>query len=186
MEVREFDWDSSRKGASQLSRTKTIRLSTPKTTTGEILIFALTSPLRERGLCVCVCVCVCMCAHVCACVLACACVRALVCVCVHACASTLLSYTFKDSDNEYEYELGICNNVVPDSRTVVTQTELQHGAKRTVSVGRLNDTHLVSRGKKYDESCLRRPLRGPSTCCLCYQVVSVTRWSPCPGLFDWK
>ena len=46
MEVREFDWDSSRKGASQLSRTKTIRLSTPKTTTGEILIFALTSPLN--------------------------------------------------------------------------------------------------------------------------------------------
>ena len=45
VEVREFDWDSSRKGASQLSRTKTIRLSTPKTTTGEILIFALTSPL---------------------------------------------------------------------------------------------------------------------------------------------
>ena len=45
MEVREFDWDSSRKGASQLSRTKTIRLSTPKTTTGEILVFALTSPL---------------------------------------------------------------------------------------------------------------------------------------------
>ena len=41
MEVREFDWDSSRKGASQLSRTKTIRLSIPKTTTGEILIFAL-------------------------------------------------------------------------------------------------------------------------------------------------
>ena len=47
VEVREFDWDSSRKGASQLSRTKTIRLSTPKTTTGEILIFALTSPLME-------------------------------------------------------------------------------------------------------------------------------------------
>ena len=47
MEVREFDWDSSRKGASQLSRTKTIRLSTPKTTTGEILIFALTSPLID-------------------------------------------------------------------------------------------------------------------------------------------
>ena len=46
-EVREFDWDSSRKGASQLSRTKTIRLSTPKTTTGEILIFALTSPLNS-------------------------------------------------------------------------------------------------------------------------------------------
>ena len=46
VEVREFDWDSSRKGASQLSRTKTIRLSTPKTTTGEILIFALTSPLN--------------------------------------------------------------------------------------------------------------------------------------------
>ena len=45
VEVREFDWDSSRKGASRLSRTKTIRLSTPKTTTGEILIFALTSPL---------------------------------------------------------------------------------------------------------------------------------------------
>ena len=45
VEVREFDWDSSRKGASQLSRTKTIRLSTPKTTTGEILIFALTSPI---------------------------------------------------------------------------------------------------------------------------------------------
>ena len=45
MEVREFDWDSSRKGASQLSRTKTIRLSTPKTTTGEILILPLTSPL---------------------------------------------------------------------------------------------------------------------------------------------
>ena len=45
VEVREFDWDSSRKGASQLSRTKTIRLSTPKTTTGEILMFALTSPL---------------------------------------------------------------------------------------------------------------------------------------------
>ena len=45
MEVCEFDWDSSRKGASQLSRTKTIRLSTLKTTTGEILIFALTSPL---------------------------------------------------------------------------------------------------------------------------------------------
>ena len=44
VEVREFDWDSSRKGASQLSRTKTIRLSTPKTSTGEILIFALTSP----------------------------------------------------------------------------------------------------------------------------------------------
>ena len=41
VEVREFDWDSSRKGASQLSRTRTIRLSTPKTTTGEILIFAL-------------------------------------------------------------------------------------------------------------------------------------------------
>ena len=49
VEVREFDWDSIRKGASQLSRTKTIRLSTPKTTTGEILIFALTSPLRETG-----------------------------------------------------------------------------------------------------------------------------------------
>ena len=47
MEVREFDWDSSRKGASQLSRTKTIRLGTPKTTTGEILIFALTSPLKR-------------------------------------------------------------------------------------------------------------------------------------------
>ena len=47
MEVREFDWDSSRKGASQLSRTKTIRLSTPKTTSGEILIFALTSPLTS-------------------------------------------------------------------------------------------------------------------------------------------
>ena len=45
VEVREFDWDSSRKGASQLPRTTTIRLSTPKTTTGEILIFALTSPL---------------------------------------------------------------------------------------------------------------------------------------------
>ena len=45
VEVRDFDWDSSRKGASQLSRTKTVRLSTPKTTTGEILIFALTSPL---------------------------------------------------------------------------------------------------------------------------------------------
>ena len=45
MEVREFDWDSSRKGASQLPRTTNIRLSTPKTTTGEILIFALTSPL---------------------------------------------------------------------------------------------------------------------------------------------
>ena len=29
VEVREFDWDSSRKGASQLSRIKTIRLSTP-------------------------------------------------------------------------------------------------------------------------------------------------------------
>ena len=39
----------SRKGASQLSRTKTIRLSTPKTTTGEILIFALTSPLTVEG-----------------------------------------------------------------------------------------------------------------------------------------
>ena len=48
MEVREFDWDSSRNGASQLSRTKTIRLSTPKTTTGEILIFALTSPFNGR------------------------------------------------------------------------------------------------------------------------------------------
>ena len=47
VEVREFDWDSSRKGASQLPRTKTIRLSTPKTTTGEILIFALTSPLTH-------------------------------------------------------------------------------------------------------------------------------------------
>ena len=47
VEVREFDWDSSRKGASQLPRTKTIRLSTPKTTTGEILIFALTSPLAS-------------------------------------------------------------------------------------------------------------------------------------------
>ena len=45
VEVREFDWDSSRKGASQLPRTTTIRLSTPKTTTGEILFFALTSPL---------------------------------------------------------------------------------------------------------------------------------------------
>ena len=45
VEVHEFDWDSSRKGASQLSRTKTIRLSTPKTTTDEILILALTSPL---------------------------------------------------------------------------------------------------------------------------------------------
>ena len=45
MEVSEFDWDSSRKGASQLPRTTTIRLSTPKTTTGEILILALTSPL---------------------------------------------------------------------------------------------------------------------------------------------
>ncbi|XP_065193270.1 cation-dependent mannose-6-phosphate receptor-like isoform X2 [Sycon ciliatum] len=54
-------------------------------------------------------------------------------------------YTFKDSDNEYKYELGICNNVVPDSRIVVTQTELQQDAKRTVSVGRLNDIHLVSR-----------------------------------------
>ena len=48
VEVREFDWDSSRKGASQLSRTKTIRLSTPKTTTGEILFFALTSPLNHH------------------------------------------------------------------------------------------------------------------------------------------
>ena len=45
MEVREFDWDSSRKGASQLPRTKTIRLSTPKTTTGENLILGYTSPL---------------------------------------------------------------------------------------------------------------------------------------------
>ena len=51
VEVREFDWDSSRKGASQLSRTKTIRLSTPKSTTGEILIFALTSPLNHPVLC---------------------------------------------------------------------------------------------------------------------------------------
>ena len=48
VEVREFDLDSSRKGACQLSRTKTIRLSTPKTTTGEILIFALTSPLKGK------------------------------------------------------------------------------------------------------------------------------------------
>ena len=46
VEVREFDWDSSRKGASQLPRTKTIRLSTPKTTTGENnLILGYTSPL---------------------------------------------------------------------------------------------------------------------------------------------
>ena len=50
VEVREFDWDSSRKGASQLPRTTTIRLSTPKTTTGEILIFALTSPLISVSL----------------------------------------------------------------------------------------------------------------------------------------
>ena len=42
VEVREFDWDQSRKGASQLPRTTTIRLGTPKTTTGENLIFALT------------------------------------------------------------------------------------------------------------------------------------------------
>ena len=49
VEVREFDWDSSRKGASQLPRTTTIRLSSPKTTTGEILIFALTSPLIQTG-----------------------------------------------------------------------------------------------------------------------------------------
>ena len=49
MEVREFDWDSSRKGASQLPRTKTIRLSTQKTTTGENLILGYTSPLS--GLC---------------------------------------------------------------------------------------------------------------------------------------
>ena len=47
VEVREFDWDSSRKGASQLPRTTTIRLSTPKTTTGEILIFA--PPLIQVG-----------------------------------------------------------------------------------------------------------------------------------------
>ena len=47
MEVREFDWDSSRKGACQLPRTTTIRLSTPKTTTGESLFFALTSPLSK-------------------------------------------------------------------------------------------------------------------------------------------
>ena len=99
----------------------------------------------------------CMFVHVCSLVHVCACACARACVCVHACASTLLSYTFKDSDNEYKYELGICNNVVPDSRIVVTQTELQQDAKRTVSVGRLNDTHLVSRGKKYSESCLRRP-----------------------------
>ena len=46
VEVREFDWDSSRKGASQLPRTKTIRLSTPKTTTGENLILGYTSPLK--------------------------------------------------------------------------------------------------------------------------------------------
>ena len=45
VEVREFDWDSSRKGASQLPRTKTIRLSTPKTTTGENLMLGYTSPL---------------------------------------------------------------------------------------------------------------------------------------------
>ena len=45
MEVREFDWDSSRKGASQLPRTKTIRLSAQKTTTGENLILGYTSPL---------------------------------------------------------------------------------------------------------------------------------------------
>ena len=45
VEVREFDWDSSRKGASQLPRTKTIRLSTQKTTTGENLILGYTSPL---------------------------------------------------------------------------------------------------------------------------------------------
>ena len=48
MEVREFDWDSSRKGASQLPRTKTIRLSTQKTTTGENLILGYTSPLTQE------------------------------------------------------------------------------------------------------------------------------------------
>ena len=47
VEVPEFDWGSSRKGASQLPRTTTIRLRTPKTTTGEILIFASTSPLSD-------------------------------------------------------------------------------------------------------------------------------------------
>ena len=48
VEVREFDWDSSRKGASQLPRTKTIRLSTQKTTTGENLILLYTSPLTLK------------------------------------------------------------------------------------------------------------------------------------------
>ena len=46
VEVREFDWEQRRKGASQLPRTKTIRLSTPKTTSGEHLILGLTSPLK--------------------------------------------------------------------------------------------------------------------------------------------
>ena len=110
MEVREFDWDSSRKGASQLPRTKTIRLSTQKTTTGENLIFGYTSPLSLSAggvqsfsagsfpiqlpqvmwfvhmcwfICVCMCVYVCMC--MCACVCACIRARACLCVSVHVC-----------------------------------------------------------------------------------------------------
>ena len=51
VEVRQVDWEYRRKGASQLPLTKTIRLSTPKTTTCENLILGLTSPLTifKRG-----------------------------------------------------------------------------------------------------------------------------------------
>ena len=48
------DYNIRRKRASQLPRTKTIRLSTPKTTTGENVILGYTSPLTVRFVCMCI------------------------------------------------------------------------------------------------------------------------------------